>query len=1265
MSFGGKTQGYKFHPVLQGIASADLNDFLEKKTTHGINESELRCAVFEVAMLTMKLLNKACTGLYPNWLYKNYVEKVARGILNKTEHLIEISGQGLEWRRVLMLFYINFRIFPNNGVLTNRETEFADTQGIETRINQDHLDGTVVSEIIKELELTKDIERLWDTGHQETQKNIIQYYLKGLFPLMGKFFRGLYVVYSKDSYMEQLNTSLLSLKTEFLKILPVLRNKFNIQFSFDKEDLQGLTYELVAGTHSRDSRVANRGEITYNRNHDSEEIAYTTLGSVRDVCEEFLRGIDYSLLIAKNDFYKIKDLMDSKYFRKSPIFISKNNLEPWNKNEKCSSFILKEAHEAIEMVIKEQENLSPGHDHAYSTEYHIYVELMDIYQEMKIFYLSKPVDENIFLKFLQSSPGYANNFITFISRLVERYFGEITKKDAPDEKTAAENMDKTLIIFLQNEVIISIIQFFSKVVADCSSIRDSLYQSLTDKSKPDLVAAGEEMVSLFYFIMCHLQQLVINKTFMDSEYDLIVDRYEQLAEFFKNLCENNCQKFKEFLGTFVPKIKGLPQLNKAGHDLVYDAYMRIDRLMTTSEVWKRKSSTIHMKDQPEAFEAIMKWIRFITECVNGPCPHNQKRIFSHRTDIAVGILKRSIANVDSSIYFLRNQMCDLVDGLLEGGSKEITKHFASNFTFNEIFQIICSSIKRLYIYCWINGDLEAYKKLAGAAHQKYKEKMRAKKEKEKSLQGLLHQEMEFYILKEKKRHSNLQYYPSQGIKGQNEPKNTDIYFDPRIISQQIMDQMVIEDYETIIEMYLRNQNFSNHVILQSVFKLNNFMMQFAESVAGFKICLHNVFGLMVDRFGPRKVPIYILNKLGNYERKKTYEADQNIVLYMFLCKIISEIELLNPSTRKSSVFLFPLVPKSFFITKATKINFLKESNTNAMTMDMILNYECFDIEMKDNLEMFRNYPLLYRLTSDDVFFMIKYVLWAIAFALNLVLIIFYRRDREDSHISLTGRIILYTLASLILLMSLAFMSIWFFARYSQKLKIAAKKIKEINSIQSSRFSRWFDLYIYYTMIEQVYPVYFGFYIFSSLLGIFLHPFFYSLLLLTIVVLSTTLNYVVKAITTHLGQLLLTVVMMILVIYCYAILSAEFFFDKFSSNQPGAVYYNCTQMWDCVLYVFNYGLRSGGGIGEVTIGIDPLDNNSGPYVAKFVFDVAFFMMINVISLNIIFGIIVDTFAELREKSDQQGKRLSFRIGFGFELHGVHESENPLDEGRQRF
>lgn len=72
---------------------------------------------------------------------------------------------------------------------------------------------------------------------------------------------------------------------------------------------------------------------------------------------------------------------------------------------------------------------------------------------------------------------------------------------------------------------------------------------------------------------------------------------------------------------------------------------------------------------------------------------------------------------------------------------------------------------------------------------------------------------------------------------------------------------------------------------------------------------------------------------------------------------------------------------------------------------------------------------------------------------------------------------------------------------------------------------------------------------------------------------------------------------------------------------------CDDLWNCFQYYITYGLRMGGGIGEVmTTG----QAGSGKFMGRLLFDVVFFILINVLMLNLIQGIIIDSFGELRNE-----------------------------------
>ena len=71
---------------------------------------------------------------------------------------------------------------------------------------------------------------------------------------------------------------------------------------------------------------------------------------------------------------------------------------------------------------------------------------------------------------------------------------------------------------------------------------------------------------------------------------------------------------------------------------------------------------------------------------------------------------------------------------------------------------------------------------------------------------------------------------------------------------------------------------------------------------------------------------------------------------------------------------------------------------------------------------------------------------------------------------------------------------------------------------------------------------------------------------------------------------------------------------------------CYSLWECFSSSFSNGLRAGGGIGEVLLA--PIRDETN-YGLRQAFDLVFFMFIIIVLLNIIFGIIIDNFASLRD------------------------------------
>ncbi|XP_041983681.1 inositol 1,4,5-trisphosphate receptor isoform X2 [Aricia agestis] len=205
-------------------------------------------------------------------------------------------------------------------------------------------------------------------------------------------------------------------------------------------------------------------------------------------------------------------------------------------------------------------------------------------------------------------------------------------------------------------------------------------------------------------------------------------------------------------------------------------------------------------------------------------------------------------------------------------------------------------------------------------------------------------------------------------------------------------------------------------------------------------------------------------------------------------------------------------------------------------------------------------------------------------------------------------------------------------------------------------------------------LYHSVYLVFCFLGICCHPFFFSVLLLDVVYREETLLNVMRSVTRNGRSILLTAVLALVLVYLFSIVGYMFFRDHFLLSvdrldddddprfdngclsdegetctvapAPTSRYTrpprfvsvggelrerSCDSLIMCIVTTLNQGLRNGGGIGDILrapASFEPL------FVARVVYDLLFFFVVIIIVLNLIFGVIIDTFADLRSEKQQK-------------------------------
>jgi inositol 1,4,5-triphosphate receptor type 1/inositol 1,4,5-triphosphate receptor type 3 len=145
-------------------------------------------------------------------------------------------------------------------------------------------------------------------------------------------------------------------------------------------------------------------------------------------------------------------------------------------------------------------------------------------------------------------------------------------------------------------------------------------------------------------------------------------------------------------------------------------------------------------------------------------------------------------------------------------------------------------------------------------------------------------------------------------------------------------------------------------------------------------------------------------------------------------------------------------------------------------------------------------------------------------------------------------------------------------------------------------------------------------------------------ILAIANINKILGNIFSAMIQNIRHMSLVILFIFMITYIYSWFSF-YFLDEFFNFE--VMEYESKQMVEeafckssiqCFLYVTQYGLTAGGGVGE-TLDYVSYKESPGIFVLRFFYDVLFFSFVTLILLNIFTGIIVGAFAELRDETNK--------------------------------
>ncbi|KAJ3330189.1 hypothetical protein HDU76_006242, partial [Blyttiomyces sp. JEL0837] len=141
-------------------------------------------------------------------------------------------------------------------------------------------------------------------------------------------------------------------------------------------------------------------------------------------------------------------------------------------------------------------------------------------------------------------------------------------------------------------------------------------------------------------------------------------------------------------------------------------------------------------------------------------------------------------------------------------------------------------------------------------------------------------------------------------------------------------------------------------------------------------------------------------------------------------------------------------------------------------------------------------------------------------------------------------------------------------------------------------------------------LYHAFMVILAILGLW-YPSLYCIHLLDYLYRDEVLQGVVASVTMNWSSLSKTVVLGVIIIYIYSVIGFVYFRQSFDPEE-GLL---CFSLFECFITILSYGLRSGGGIGELLTVPVP---ESEWYAGRIILDLSFFLIVIVFLLNVIFG-----------------------------------------------
>ena len=677
--------------------------------------------------------------------------------------------------------------------------------------------------------------------------------------------------------------------------------------------------------------------------------------------------------------------------------------------------------------------------------------------------------------------------------------------------------------------------------------------------------------------------------------------YEMISSFFKNLCECNYMPFKTYLGEVIPLADDANWSEFKHHSFTKVFSEEFKFIMKTTKLAQNRDPELIPSDFSDRVQPILlPLVKIMNEVTLGPCIPNQEILIETDVTSLCNIATRLLNDLNSSFFELATLSLSLVSALIEGCDKKTVDKKATKIANRLPATIIADRIQRLTKKLYVLMLIEDGKFDKGL----------------KKLQS---------VLQDQKKPAKNQVLP---ISEKNYREADGTNPQSKIITEEMEKVVEIKHWDDLLEYYMEKKSFSDSPIFNFVFRLFVIWKTLSLQSKNHQSRLDET-RYESDHYFKKSAFLFIKTRDSKGGQNLAEQPSEMACIYYFLDKkILCEIEMLDLKNR-SVIMFFPRLPACFMLSEEAKRNYRNGcdiSDSNTKMVDLLRNYNLFSIQMDSSFKSSRQLGFVYNLLSTDAFFYYTYFCWIFSFVLNVVMLLGYEHVDESTRFKpRTTKIqtAMNVISWMLIAISSLLLILWMLTKYTQTYRTKMEDYKfDFPGNEHPSFRVKLYVATFRSFVHQPFPMSYTLHVVFSLLGIFVDEVFFVFNLFLIINISNTAKFVLQSILLHWDQLLLTLMLAMFVIFLYTILAMEFLYEQIKLDDDNKI---CDELYRCFFYVLNTGLRNGGGWAESLRDI----NKAKSFPGRTFHDMTFFMLITVISLNIIFGIIIDTFSQLRD------------------------------------